>query len=555
MSKATKKSLLCALAALALIAFAMWLRYASRQIFHSPAVNHLRSGIYVFLFSAWSYSLWNRIVQTQVRRYLLAISALMVLWILLRSIKFSIENTDAERWLWYFYYFPMLFIPMLSVFVSLSLGKGEDFRLPRWTKILYLPTLLLLLLVLTNDLHQQVFSFPSGVLSDQEYRYEGGYFFVMGWEALCAGFALLSMVKNCRIPRSRRIRWLPLVPLALSLAYAYAYGKEVYWVWVLAGDMTVSQCLIFASIFECCIQCGLIQSNLGYDELFEATSLPVQITDHAFHSKYVSVAMQRALPQSELRQMQQDTVHLGDDTLLKRHKLRRGWVFWKEDISALNQIRKELELTRDELRDTGDVLTAENAQRARWLKLIEENRLYDMMEAQSARQIAMLQELLTELQKTEDSGRARHLLGQVIIIGTYIKRRSNLIFVGEQRGAISVQELLLCLNESSENISVYGADCKAIVKGEGLLTVEQATQVYDLFEAVVETELESLRALLISIEVGKWVEVALCVSAAEPLCGLRARFPGLEWEQDEDGLQYVTRKLERTRGVKAHGQD
>ena len=548
MSKATKKILLYALGVLTLIAFAMWLRYASRHIFHSPAVSHLRSGIYVFLFSAWCYSLWIRIVQTQVRHYLLAISVLMVLWILLRSIKFSIENTEAERWLWYFYYFPMLFIPMLSVFVSRSLGKGEDFRLPRWTKLLYLPTLLLLLLVLTNDLHQQVFSFPSGVLSDRAYRYESGYFFVLGWEALCAGFALLSMVKNCRILRSRRIRWLPLVPLALSLAYAYAYVKKVHWVWVLAGDMTVSQCLIFASILECCIQCGLIQSNLGYDELFEATSLPVQITDPAFCSQYVSAAMQGALPQSELRQMQQDTVHLGDDTLLKRHKLRRGWVFWKEDISALNQVQRELELTRDELRDTGDVLEVENAQRARWLKLTEENRLYDMMEAQTARQIAMLRDLLAELQKTEEPDRARRLLGQVIIIGTYIKRRNNLIFVGEQRGAISVQELLLCLNESSENISVYGADCKTIIKGEGQLTVEQATQVYDLFEAVVETELESLRALLISIEVGKWVEVALCVSATEPLCGLRARFPGLEWEQDEDGLQYVTQKLERSRG-------
>ena len=548
MSKATKKSLLCALAALALIALAMWLRYASRHIFHSPAVSHLRSGLYVFLFSVWCYSLWIRIVQTQARRYLLAISVLMVLWILLRSIKYSIENTDVERWLWYFYYFPMLFIPMLSVFVSRSLGKGEDFRLPRWTKILYVPTLLLLLLVLTNDLHQQVFSFPSGVLSDREYRYEGGYFLVLGWGALCAGFALLSMVKNCRIPRSRRIRWLPLVPLALSLAYAYAYAKKVPWVWVLAGDMTVSQCLIFASILECCIQCGLIQSNLGYDELFEATSLPVQITDQAFCSQYVSAAMQEALPQSELRQMQQDTVHLSDDTLLKRHKLRRGWVFWKEDISALNQIRTELELTRDELRDIGDVLAAENAQHARWLRLTEENRLYDMMEAQTARQIAMLRDLLAELRKTEDPDRARHLLGQAIIIGTYVKRRSNLIFVGVQRGAISVQELRLCLNESSENISVSGADCKTIAKGEGQLTVEQATQVYDLFEAVVETELESLRALLISIEVGKRVEVAISVSAAEPLRGLRARFPGLEWEQDEDGLQYVTRKLERSRG-------
>ena len=53
-----------------------------------------------------------------------------------------------------------------------------------------------------------------------------------------------------------------------------------------------------------------------------------------------------------------------------------------------------------------------------------------MMEAQIDRQIAMLWDLLAELQKTEDQNRARRLLGQVIIIGTYIKRRSNLIFVG-----------------------------------------------------------------------------------------------------------------------------
>ena len=543
MSKATKISLLCALAALGLIVLAMLLRYASRHILHAPIVNHLRSGIYVFLFSAWCYTLWLRIVQVQVRRYLLAISALMVLWILLRSIKFSIGNTDAERRLWYFYYFPMLFIPMLSVFVSQSLGKDEAFRLPRWTKLLYIPTLLLLLLVLTNDLHRQVFSFPSGVLSDGEYRYEKGYYFVLGWEALCAAFSLVLMVRSCRIPHSRRIRWLPLVPLALSLVYACMYIKKVYWVWVLAGDMTVSQCLIFASILECCIQCGLIQSNLGYDELFEATSLPVQITDSAFCPQYVSVAMQGALPQSELRQMQQDTVHLGDDTLLKRHKLRRGWVFWKEDISALNQIRMELELTRDELRDTGDVLAAENAQRARWLKLTEENRLYDMMEAQTARQISMLRDRLTELQRTEDPERARRLLGQVILIGTYIKRRNNLIFVGVQRGAISAQELRLCLNESVENLNLYGVDCKAFVHGDRQLTIEQAAHAYDLFEAVVEAGLESLRSLLIFIEAGSEAELRLCAADTRSLSGLQEQFPGVEWELEEDGLQYIVRKL------------
>ena len=71
-----------------------------------------------------------------------------------------------------------------------------------------------------------------------------------------------------------------------------------------------------------------------------------------------------------------------------------------------------------------------------------------MMEAQTARQIAMLQERLTELKNTDDPAQAERLLGQIIVIGTYIKRRNNLIFVGVQRGSISVQELRLCLNES-----------------------------------------------------------------------------------------------------------
>lgn len=548
MSKATKKSLLYALAALGLIALAMWLRYAGRTVLHSPVYNHLRSGIYIFLLCAWCHSVWVRIVQTQVQRYLLAISMLMVLWLLLRSVKFSIDNTDVERWLWYFYYVPMLFIPMLSVFVSQSLGKSEDFHLPRWTKLLYVPTVLLLLLVLTNDLHQRVFSFPSGILSDKEYRYESGYFFVLGWELFCAALSLFMIVTKCRIPHTKKVRWLPLAPFALSLAYAYAYAEKIHWVWVLAGDMTVAQCLMFTGIFESCIQCGLIQSNRGYDELLEATTLPVQITDEAFCTKHASVTMRPLLPQRELRQITQDTVQLDDDTLLKRHKLRRGWAFWKEDVSELNQLRQELEQTCDELRDVGDVLAAENAQHARLLKLAEENRLYDMMEAQTARQIAMLQERLTELKKTDDPARAERLLGQIIVIGTYIKRRNNLIFVGVQRGSISVQELRLCLNESAENLCLYGAECLALIKGDGQLSIEQATEAYDLFEAVVETELESLRSLLISIEVGEELHMNLCISGESPLCHLKDQFPALEWEEDEDGLQYVMLQAEKLGG-------
>lgn len=546
MSRANKRSCLLGMGALLLIALAMWARYASRTVLHHNGWNYLRSGIYIFLFSAWGFSIRIRIVQPQVRRYLLRISALMVLWLLLRSIKFSVDNPDWERWLWYLYYVPMLLIPLLAAFVSLFLGKGEDFRLPGAVKLLYVPTVLLLLLVLTNDWHSHVFSFPAGVATDGDYRYGAGYYLVLGWELACAVAAIVTMLGKCRIPHSRRVRWLPLVPLTLSVAYAAAYARGVRWVWVLAGDMTVTLCLMFAGIFESCIQCGLIPSNLGYDELLEATSLPVQITDASLNTKHVSAAMQEPLPPEILGQMMQDTLRLDGDTLLRRHPLRRGWVFWKEDLSELNALGRELELTRDELRDTGDVLAAENAQQARLLKLTEENRLYDMMEAQTARQIGILRERLTQLQKIQDLPRAQELLGQVILIGTYSKRRNNLIFVGVQRGAISAQELGLCLNESVENLNLYGVDSKALVMGEGPLTIDQAVQTYDLFEAAVELGLETMTALLFSVRVSDRVEVHLCAAGDAPLERLGEQFRDVQWERDEDGLQYVTWISEKT---------
>lgn len=539
MSKAAKKSILFTLITLMLIAFAMWIRYACRSYLDHLGWVILRSGIYIFLFGAWGYSVHKRIVQVQARHYLLAISALMVLWMTLRSVKFSVNNTDLGRWLWYFYYLPMLFIPLFAVFVSLSLNKTDDFRLPDWTKFLYIPPVFLLFFVLTNDIHQMVFSFPSGILTDRNYSYGSVYFFILCWEIICALLSFIIMTIKCRIPHSRYFRLLPLMPIVLSFLYALAYANGNHFVWLLAGDMTVTQCLLFILILESCIRCGLIQSNLGYEELLEATSLPVQITDTDFSTRHVSTAMHKPLTPGELEQMNSDTVLLDKDTLLKRHRLRSGWVFWKEDISRLNKLQKELELTQDELRDTGDVLTAENAQRARLLKLKEENHLYDVMEEQTAENIAMLRYRLDELRKTGDIANGRRLLGQIIIIGTYIKRRNNLIFVAAQHGFISAHELRLCLNESVENLLLYGVECKAIVNGEARLDIECATKCYDLFEAVAEADPDSLNSLLIYINADKDIKLNICVSVDKPLNKLKERFPEIEWEQDEDGLQYI----------------
>ncbi len=555
MSRETQKSILTVLIVLPLIAFAASLQYLTKIGALPQNALLLRGAIHICLLTAWGVSIRTHIIQTQVRRYLLAIIVMMALWLLLKIIKHSIDSMDIKRWLWYWYYFSMLFIPVVALFVSMSLCKAENYRLPLWTKLLYAPSALLFLLVLTNDLHQGVFSFPSGVMTDIDYRYEAGYYIALMWVMLCTFVSFVIMLKKCRIPKSKTVLLLPLIPLGLSLIYGIAYIRSVRFVLLLAGDMTVIHCLLIFAAFEGCIRCGLIQSNMSYDALFEATMLPVQIANADFSLCHISAAMCEPIPQDTLRQIGADTVELDDDTLLKRHPLRSGWVFWEEDISELNRLHEALELTHDELRDMGNVLTAENAQREKYLRLSEENRLYDMMEVQTSRQIAMLRDRLTAIRRTADENIAGRLLAQAIVIGTYIKRRNNLIFVGVQRGAISMRELRLCFNESVESLTLYGVECRALIDGEILLATEQAAQIYDLFEAVVEMGLESLESLLISVELRDWIEVNICVSCKETLCGLKERLPALEWMQDEDGLQYIIHKLEKSGRAEAYGQN
>ena len=198
------------------------------------------------------------------------------------QILFAVSSA-AIRYLWYGYYVPMLFVPLLCVLVALSLGKPENYRLPKWTGLLYLPTTLLLLLVLTNDLHQMVFVFPADAAAwlDTDHGYGAGYFIVMGWIVLGMVTAIIAMLLKCRIPHTKITLGLPFVPVALAALYSVLYISRIPWIELLAGDMTVVQCLLLAAGIESCIRCGLIQSNTGYEALFEASAIRAEITDDA----------------------------------------------------------------------------------------------------------------------------------------------------------------------------------------------------------------------------------------------------------------------------------
>ena len=547
LNKIQKKNIIVGVVVAVLVIFAA----VSREICSDPEIDHvlslIRGMIYISIMAAWGVTVHLRIVQKQVRQYLGAISLLIILWLTIRTVKYEfVEDITAVCYLWYGYYFSMLFIPLFAVFVSLSLGKSEDYRIPKWTRVFYIPAFLIFLMVFTNDLHQCVFVFTGGgEWSDLSYEYSFGIYIAVAWQVLCAASAIVIMIIKCRVPQSKKFFGLPLVLLVAATVYTALYAIKVPWIIYIAGDFTVSLCLFTVGIFECCIQCRLIQSNTGYDSLFSITTIGAHITDEKLNIKYSSKTAVE-LTGEIMAQAVNGSVMLDEKTVLKSHKIHKGYVFWQEDVSELAYITKKLEQTQEELRDTGDVLKAESEQKAHWLQIVEENRLYDMIESQTAPQVARLKGILEKLKKADELAEAQKLLAEIVVIGTYIKRRSNLIFVAGQKDSVAAEELLLCINETASNLKLYGIECKVIYRIGGQFSPGAANLIYDFFKAVIEKSLNSLKEILLYVEEdGTALNINISTACDCNLTELDGRFTSFTAEHDEDGIWCLSLMLEK----------
>lgn len=500
-----KKQSIYFCAALAIIAAAVLRQlgfYVNEQL--DLLFTILRGSIYIVFFAAWGVSTRNRIIQPQVRRYLTAIAALMVFWLTVRTIKYSLnEAAWLMRHLWYLYYLPMLFIPFLAVFVALTLGKPENYRLPKWTALLYIPTFALLLLVLTNDLHQLVFVFPAdAVVWMNDYHYAIVYFLAIGWIILCALTALVIMLIKCRVPHSRKVLMLPFVPVAIALLYGVLYILRMIgipglaWTRVIAGDMTVVFCLLIAAVLESCIQCGLIQANTHYMELFDASTVGAQITDPEYHVVLSSGAA-KTVDIGVLRQTKQAPVMLEGGIRVSGAPIKNGQVIWTEDMSPLINVLADLEEAKENLQDNKDILKEEHALKVREAHISEQERLYHIIQRDTEKQILLMDKMIEQAENTASDEERRNILKKMLVIGAYLKRRSNLVFLSDKDSVLASRELELSIEESINNLETFGVTCGFISELTEPILSMNVIAMYDFFEEVAERSLDNMSSILI----------------------------------------------------------
>ena len=305
-------------------------------------MSYTRAALYLLLFSLWGYSLDRCIIQTQALHCLRLTAALMLVWLVLRTLKYEfITDLTAARYIWYLYYLPMLFIPLLGVYIALSLGKSEKFRLTGKIGALAIIPAVLFLLVITNDLHQQVFAFDSGVPGvPDNYGYSHGifYFCSMGWMVACMAFSLILLLKKSRVPCSKKKKLAPFVIGCATVLYGILYllGLPAIRWWF--GDMNVTFCLLYAAIYESCIRCRMIQSNTDYVELFEATTLAACIADRNGDIVIRSRAADEDMvcPKNGFQIIRPDGIRISSAPI------SRGYAVWQDNVHPLTELRAKL---------------------------------------------------------------------------------------------------------------------------------------------------------------------------------------------------------------------
>ena len=506
--------------------------------------DQCRNCIYLGIYCAWVIYLEKHVVHKKMRRCLTAIGCLMVFWFFVRTVKFHIlYDPLGEHVCWYLYYIPMILIPALGLAAAMFFGEKDEEKTVRRIKILLTVAVILIVSVFTNDLHQMVFHFAKQPpFSDNDYSYGILFMVIQGWMLICLTGMEIILIRKCRIPGKKQF-WLPIIPGILLLGWNIGNIFRLPFIQTFAGDMTAVCCILMAAIYQGCILCGLIQTNNRYFELFQTSGgLDAEITDHSFQRYYHSGDFPQLSP--ELRAMIINRSFVQEQGIRINHiPIRGGHLFWSEDISVLLDQYQDIREQQEELTARNRLLKKTYQKEAERRKAEEQNRLLNMIQSQTAGQLELLSQLMDELEKTESRDRYNWILGKIVVVGTYLKRRKNLVLTQytSDGNLLTMEDLRQSLAESCDSLKLCKIRAAYYVEsGDVQLNADDILKCYDTFEWLVEQLSDVMQSIFYRVsQIDEDLRISVHIVSEADLRDLVSERPELKVQQEDENEWFV----------------
>ena len=432
-----------------------------------------------------------------------SLSWMGLLLILFRGIKYSVfsEVGVLARHTWYLYYVPMLLLPLFLFYISLLVSSRYARISGGWYWTLAL-TAVFIVLILTNDWHQQIFSFLPGFVNwDNAYSRGWLFYAVTVWQYMLYLSAIIILIVKCSIGSSRKNAWILLIPSTVGIAMNVLFitGKMPK----LNGSYLIEfpESLVFtaAALLEVCMQLGLIPTNTDYGKLFRHFSISAQITDQKGTPVYASPS---AIPLTPEQFALQDSSRIGEHTVLRKMKLPGGFGFWQDDITELDRLNGELAEAKEHLAQEAELIRLRNELKEKETKTEQRTIVYDTIAKRTQRQSQAISRLAKTARETSDVLLKEECRNRITLLAAYIKRYANLMLLSQERSTVEAGELGLSVSEVLRYLNFCGIPGEFVSSADSaFVSADAALAAFDAFESLLEAGGSSLQGVFVNLSV------------------------------------------------------
>lgn len=455
--------------------------------------------LYFSLIICWAVYIKKRFIQERIRRLLMLMAFFLMLYIFFRTVKYRYISMQhypmLSRLLWYGYYIPQIFTPLISFVTACEVGKPEEEKLSRGWIWAFVAASLLAVGILTNDLHMFAFRFRENFENwSSDYSYGFLFYIVTAWIYIWLFASIIMLWHKCTVSSIRHRVWLPFIWLPVGTFFVIMLALEGMIGISFPFRLPEIHCFILIAIWESCIQIGLIPCNTGYGEYFSDSSLAAQIADENGTVVYRSENAPE-LTRQQMKLAKERPILIAKNTLLQSNTVTGGNIFWSEDLTAVNRMNEELTEIGEHLAEESDLLRAENEVKEQKARILEQNRLYDRIALLSKPKLEKISQLL------ESGGDFNRNISLACVLGCLIKRRANLTLLSDSSETMSANELYLSLRETAEYLKLCGITSSVRLSSDGELSSESVLLAFDFWQLWVESGLLCMTAIMADISV------------------------------------------------------
>lgn len=340
------------------------------------------------------------------------------------------------------------------------------------------------------------------------------------------------------------------MPLGLFFIWCIANIFRIPHLKIIAGDMAAACCLLIAALFESCIQCGLILVNNRYGELFQASrGINAQISDRNLNIRYTT-GDGIELGKEEMKEALENPGYEKEGIRLNSIPINGGYAFWIEDIRQHRAAYESLYELCEELRDRNQLLKLEYQKEKERKQAEEKNRLYDLMQKQTAEQFQQIAGYVDQLEQCTDHREYHRLLGKILIVGSYLKRRKNLTLSALEGKELKEEELIQSLRESCSNLVFCEIQGQYYIEtGKETLPAQLVLRAYDFFEQIVELLLKQGGSFFYRLtELNGVLRISVNLEGDYQTESLQEKYPLLHMEQEEEKEWFLALQLSEKGG-------